>query len=229
MTDISINPNIYCNYGNIKISYCIFRNVDVLNTPPRMKKVARSVERDIREHLSSESWEKQLNIDTWMKLFNNMGLMEIEERPASVQLVERILSGKNIYKINNIVDAANITAAKYLVPVGVFNFDSITPPIKLRMALPGENMIPLFQEDPIEVNLKEIVYTDASGIFSRYSKDADRTKITDDTKNVFAVVDGTDEIDRGYLEEARSFLISLIKDTCGEQLHIELGYQEAKL
>jgi DNA/RNA-binding domain of Phe-tRNA-synthetase-like protein len=207
----TIDPSVISRYGAMKISYLHLENYVVSSTPPRIKKIARRVEQELRDSLRDSSGNETLR--SWQQLAGEMGLTDSEDLPAPHALVDSVLSGKTCPKINSVVDAANMTALKFLTPVGAFDADKLTPPIRLRIATEGESIIPIMGTCEIKCLPGEIVYADRYRVFSRYSRDADFSKITEDTRNVLCVVDGTPSITEEYLQETLAFLQSLLIET----------------
>ena len=123
-----IDPAVVKLYGDVKVSYLLITGFDVLPTPPRLKKVARKVEQEFRDQFKTPDDSDLLQ--SWKRLGRDMGLTDSDDFPAPRALVETILLGRNIPKINCVVDAANITAIKYQTPVGVFDADKLVSPIK---------------------------------------------------------------------------------------------------
>lgn len=220
MKTIKIEKEVLNKFGCIKIAYLLIEGVNIEKTPPREKKIARKIESEIREEFRNKNFEDESNINTWISFSNKMGNFEEEFYPAHIGLVQRILSGRDIPKINNIVDAGNIISAKYKCPVGIFDSDKISDKISLKISDGNELYIPILSENEVKIATGEVIYSDGVGVFSRYSKDADRTKVTDNTKNLLCVIDGTDLISAEYILAARDELLSLIKEVCVSELKI---------
>lgn len=229
MKTFSIDSKVAEKFGSIKVGYMFIDNIAVIKTPPREKKLARQVEATIRERLQSKNLLEETKILEWTALANKMGISEEDELPANIGLLKSINSGRDIPKINCVVDAANIIAAKFCCPVGVFDANALHSEITLRIATAGENYLPLLGDKNIEVHEGEIVYSDSQGIFSRYCKDADRSKVTEQTTSLFCVVDGTNETPAEYVEQVRNELSDLLKEVCGQSISIVSGLAIANM
>lgn len=223
---IRIHPMVSEKFGNIKIAYIIGRRLTVVSTPPREKKLARAIENEIRNIYTTKSFENDIITRSWMELSKtiNLGPNEI---PSQIKLIRGIISGKNIPKINCIVDAGNIVAAKYRVPVGVFDLDQIVGEISLRLAEEGETIQPIGSKIDQVLKTFEIVYSDAKGVFSRYSTDCERTKVTTETKHVFAVIDGTPDTPLDHMKMAQLELSNILEDVCNGASTFENGITSA--
>lgn len=224
---ISISDELKDRFPGIKVAFLLLRNAKVVSTPPRQKKRARLIENELRTSFDEASIQDEPSIASWIELYRIMGLDVSSVRPAQLELALNVLRGKNIPKINAMVDAANMLAITSKSPVGAFDLDRLAGPVALRLSASGEIYVPLFCSEPEAIPPNEIVYADAEGVFSRYSKDADRTKITSDTRNVLFVIDGTPLIEKQFLLTALNDLSELLVDVAGKNVDIETGYVEA--
>lgn len=198
------------SYPGVKVYYQVFQNVSVLTGSSKIDQVIGQVESELRSKYTLDSITENPEIKYWTSLYAKMGVDVRKHKPACLSIAERILRGRNIPRINSLVDIANLVMAKHLHPVGAFDFDQIRGNILLRLSEPGERYVALFEKEPTSVPPGEIVYADADGIFSRYSKDADRTKITSNTIRVLYVVDGTPQTENSMLETAARYLSELV-------------------
>ena len=145
-------------------------------------------------------------ITAYQQFFKHMDLDFKNNPPAVQNLISRCLAKGFFPTINPIVDAANVTSVKNLLPLAVFDRDGIDGNLKFTFAELGEDFTPIkgFKE-PIR-NEKLMVLRDNSKVVSiSCYRDSDFTKITDKTKNLIVlsiVVDGVDEkeIDKTILE-----------------------------
>lgn len=220
MKNVTIVPEIGIKFGKIKIGYLFVENIQINSTPPREKKIAREVESKLREEFANAQIDCDEMINKWISYSKMMGITNDNEYPAHIGLIKSILRSRNIPKINNAVDAANIIAAKYRCPVGVFDANEIISDISLRLANTDEYYIPLLSNEKVKIPEGEVVYSDAAGIFSRYCKDADRTKISENTTSLFCVVDGINDTTISHVENARNELESILKEVGGNNISI---------
>ena len=224
MREVIISSDVSRKFPGIKIAYLYVYDVKTGETSHALETIKREVEKEVRDKFTFSNLLEDKNIGSWNRLFSQSGLDTKIVQPAQEALVRRILRGKSIPRINNIVDCANIIAAKCGVPCGAFDLDKIEGNIVLRLAMEGESILPLFEDKYETVPVGEIVYADDVRIFSRYSKDSDITKITSATINVFFVIDGTAEVDETEIKTYRDFLADLVKKACDGIPTMEEGY-----
>ena len=116
-------------------------------------------------------------------------------RSSVEAFARRILKGHHISCINPIVDIYNSISIKYLLPFGGEDLDCITGNMILTKAKGSENFIALGENENKPPKQGEVVYMDAEGVVVRgwLWREADRTKITEDTTNVLLYTELIDE------------------------------------
>lgn len=226
--NIKIDPKIAEIHGSVKIAYLVISGIVVSKTPPREKKIARIIEAELRSQFNEIDFTSDFYIKEWLAFASQMRIEKPELLPAQIGLIKNILLGRDIPKINNVVDAGNIIAAKFRCPVGIFDLSTLGKDVTLRKAGAGERYTPMFELESTELLQGEVVYADEMGIFSRYSKDSDRTKITELTDTILCVIDGTNGIFSEHLLNARTELAQLLKEVAGDDLKIESDLVIAK-
>ena len=208
---ITIQKELLDKFQYIKVGFIIASSIEVSNTPPRIKKIARRQESIIREYFSEPSTRENRILQSWKKFCKNMKYSKNIE-PANCATIENIVLGNQIPKINSIVDVANIGMLKSFLPIGVFDLSEIVGSVKLSFSKTNDEYIPLCETHSVTIPKNEIIYRDEKGVFSRYNKDADRTKITENTSEVLFVVDGIGTSSNDKIMEALNGLESLLLD-----------------
>ncbi len=218
-TSVRIASDVRDTYGDVNLAYLVFSDFRVGSTPPRLKKIARRVEEELRSSAGEEGLGERLV--SWEKLARRMGLTDIDDLPAPRALVHSVLKGNTIPKINFVVDSANVTALKFRTPVGAFDLGKLRgtdcPPPRGRRR--GDNADRGEQARRLRARGDRVC--GPRRLFSRYSRDADFSKITDETTTVLCVVDGTPEIDPAVLLEGGAYLRDLIVDVAGPNMKVE--------
>ena len=129
--------------------------------------------------------------------------------PAVENLYVRgILQGK-FPTISNVVDACNLVSVRTLIPIGVFDGDQIVGDVTLRLAVAGDEFIPIGKNKPIAIDENTPVLEDAERIISCIGvRDSNETKITKHTQNLLIFSWGNANVPRdvvcGALESAAS-------------------------
>jgi DNA/RNA-binding domain of Phe-tRNA-synthetase-like protein len=119
-------------------------------------------------------------------LYRAFGIDPTHTRPSSEALLRRVLQGKGLPRILNAVDLCNLCALRFLLPIGLYDAASVTPPVTLRRGGPGESY-PGIRKD--EVNLEgRPVLADAQGPFGNPTSDSLRTSVGSSTGALVMVI-----------------------------------------
>lgn len=218
---VAVSTSVAELYGPVKVGWAVARNVSVTSTPSRQRKAARRLEATVRESWQAGGVPEEFT--RWEAFATRMGLCDEPILPAPIILVRRVLAGGSIPRINNIVDAGNMSALSFSCPVGVFDVDRLQGPVRLRPPEPGEAMRPISSMDEVGLEPGELVYADSTQVFSRYSRDCDLTKVTPATTQVLCFVDGTPETPVEHVQEALRYLIALVHDVGGPSVGVDCG------
>jgi len=116
------------------------------------------------------------------------------------------------------VSLYNTISLRHILPVGGEDLDKIVGDVLLTRAGNDESAVFLLGEKEARApRAGEIIYKDEVGaICRRWNwKEADRTKLTQDTKNAFLVIETLPPVTRDTVETAIRELADLVKQYCG--------------
>lgn len=157
-------------------------------------------------------------IAPWREAYRKFGAKP-KDYPSSIEnIARRVLNGAKIGHINNLVSLYNTISLRHLLPVGGEDLDRISGDVRLMRAGDDEPAILLLGEkEPRAPKAGEVIYTDDVGaICRRWNwKEADRTKLTHETRNAFLVIEALPPVARGTVEAAISELADLVRRFCG--------------
>lgn len=117
-------------------------------------------------------------------------------KPASEYLVRTALSEEGFPKINNAVDINNFLSLKSALPMSLFDSDLCTNKIKIEHAPKNSKYIfNLSGQEMVLTDLLCVCEENEGGLIpiGNPVKDSLRTKITENTKNLFAVIYATED------------------------------------
>jgi len=133
-------------------------------------------------------------------------------RPSSEALTRRVLAGKPIKSVNNVVDCGNLVSLMTGVPVGCYDAAWLKGnDIIFRVGTPGE----IYQGIGCgDINLECLpVLADKEGAFGTPFSDSARTAISKNTRNLKLVIYGFN-IDLAHVEAASEIADTLISRFC---------------
>ena len=71
-------------------------------------------------------------------LYKSFGMEPTRHRPSSEALLRRVLQGKGLYRLGNLVDTCNLASLSFLLPIGMYDLDRVRGDVELRTGGPDE-------------------------------------------------------------------------------------------
>jgi len=187
---------------------------DVVNTPfcePLWQEI-HTLEERFRRELTTESLKTLPGIAATRRVYRACGKDPSRYRPASEQLIRRMLQGKALYQIDTLVDLVNLASIAYGYSIGGFDAGKIVgDTLTLGIGREGE---------PYEgigrgmLNIAGLpVYRDALGGVGTPTSDNERTKMTLSTTRLLVLINGYDGNRENVLANAR-FIQGLLCKYC---------------
>jgi DNA/RNA-binding domain of Phe-tRNA-synthetase-like protein len=107
-------------------------------------------------------------------------------RGSAEALLRRVLAGKGLPRINNVVDVINFVSVESRLPVGLYDLAHVEGDILFRAGRAGETYKGIGKYD---LNLEGLpVFCDALGPHGSPTSDSERTMVTLATKQVIAII-----------------------------------------
>ena len=165
-----------------------------------------------RKELTTETLKQLPGIQATRKVYKACGKDPSRYRPASEQLIRRMLQGKELYQIDSLVDLVNLASIVYGYSIGGFDADKIVgDTLTLGIGREGE---------PYEgigrgmLNIAGLpVYRDAQGGVGTPTSDNERTKMTLQTTHLVVLINGYDG-NRERVAANAQFIQDLIRKYC---------------
>jgi DNA/RNA-binding domain of Phe-tRNA-synthetase-like protein len=156
------------------------------------------------------------------QLYHAIGIDPTKLRPSSEGLLRRALQGKNLYRINSLVDTINYCSLSYLLPVGLYDLDYVQgESINLRKGGPGESFDGIRKES---VHLEgRYGLFDSAGPFGSPTSDSDRTRIREQTSRALVVIFAPYEISEEVLDGHAQFTADQVSRFGGGQPDTRMG------
>ena len=190
---------------------------DVVNTPycEGLWEEIHALGEQYKATLTTESLKEMSGIAATRRVYKACGKDPSRYRPASEQLIRRMLQGKELYQIDTLVDLINLASIRFGYSIGGFDASKfVGDTLTLGIGRAGE---------PYEgigrgmLNIEGLpVYRDALGGVGTPTSDNERTKITIDTRHLVVLINGYD----GNEEQVRAnaeFILDLVRRYCQTQ------------
>ena len=96
---------------------------DVVNTPycEGLWEEIRALGEQYKATLTTESWKEMSGIAATRRVYKACGKDPSRYRPASEQLIRRMLQGKELYQIDTLVDLINLASIRFGYSIGGFD------------------------------------------------------------------------------------------------------------
>jgi len=215
--NFKIDKKIFEQYPDVLLGVAVLHNIDNKGEGEGISQSLREAEKEAVEKVCSVPIVEHPNIVSWREAYRKFGAKP-KDYPSSIEnLIRRILKGEQVRHINKLVDIYNVISLRHLVPVGGEDTDKIKGDVLLTFA--GENEQEIFllgEKEARPPYVNEVIYKDENGaICRRWNwKEADRTKLTEDTKNAFMVIEGLPPVGREQIQAALSELSEMLKKHC---------------
>ena len=216
VTMIALEKSLAARYPDLRVLGLTVSGVIVSRESDDLERLKRELAVRIREEYDLEALKDDKTMRSYRDFFWHLGIDPTKIRPASEALIRRVLQGKDIPTINTAVDAYNRASIRHGVAIGSFDRDRFEGDLTVRWASSGEEFLGIGMEEPRTLGGKEIVISDREKLvaISPY-RDADSTKVTTATKNMFSLMCGVPGIQMSTLREAAETTRAYITEFCG--------------
>jgi DNA/RNA-binding domain of Phe-tRNA-synthetase-like protein len=119
-------------------------------------------------------------------MFQAWGVDPSRYRPSSEALLRRVVQGKGLYRVSNVVDLNNLGSIETGWSYGSYDLAAITPPVALRPGCEGEAYEGIGKRTWHLA--RRPVLADAAGPFGSPISDSTRTMVTEATRSVLTVI-----------------------------------------
>lgn len=186
--------------AGVRLGVVVARGVTVAQASGELEReiaaLCERLQRDIRlEQLAGREAVQQVRT-----MFRGWGVDPTHSRPSGEQLLRRVLQGKGLYRVSNVVDLNNLSSCETGWPWGSFDLDRLRPPLEFRHGRAGESYLAIGKEVwPVE---GKPVVCDAEGPFGGPIRDSQRTMVTQETRNLLTMIFAPASVPMAALERA---------------------------
>ncbi|MFH1444161.1 MAG: phenylalanine--tRNA ligase beta subunit-related protein [Candidatus Peregrinibacteria bacterium] len=210
-----ISPSVLNLLPTLRVGVLCVKGASNNKAHPQVETLLRDAETGLRARLTDETYKEHPHIVQFFEAHRAFGNNPKRYAPSHFALAKRVLKGGALPSINTLVDLYNVLSLRHLLPVGGEDLDHCSGDIVLDRATGSEAFVELggTQDDPPASG--EVVYKDDEGVICRKMnwREADRTKLTQQTTNAVLVIESLDVSDPlpVILEE----LEALVAQYCG--------------
>ncbi|MFK8007348.1 MAG: B3/4 domain-containing protein [Saprospiraceae bacterium] len=206
MIPISISPEVKSKCPQLQLG-CIQCNLIVTNEYSALLDLIQKELTDLQNQLSVEEISKIPSIQSSRMGYKSLGKDPARYRLSAEALLRRVVKGKGLYQVNNVVDLLNLTSVKSGFSIGGYDVEKIEGDIQLSIGKANE---PYEAIGRGKLNIEFLpTFRDQEGPFGSPTSDSIRTMVTPKTQQFLMPIFnfGGDK----NLEEVMSDAISLLE------------------
>ncbi|MBP7708670.1 hypothetical protein KA107_03215 [Candidatus Pacearchaeota archaeon] len=198
----------------LMIGYAVIDGVNVSKTNDLLSGEIAQLIKEVRtKYPSRTAMYNSLPIKEMRELFRKNGIDPSKYAPSAEALLKRILDGKDLYRINNVVECNNLGSMRFELPMGVYNLANLVGGVTFRFGEANDFMDTMAKG---KMNMKDIILTsDSEKLFGSPISDSPFAMINPDVKNVLLLVYGTNSFGRDNMVSAVKYTAGKIAEHAG--------------
>ncbi|HKN74763.1 MAG TPA: phenylalanine--tRNA ligase beta subunit-related protein [Candidatus Acidoferrum sp.] len=196
MPRVTIDAELKAKCSRVALA-CVTAEVEAGATPGGLDQELRVCEEKILKLAEPKAVLESAAILATRAGYKALGKDPARYRGSAEALLRRVIAGKGLPRINNVVDVINVVSVESRLPVGLYDLAHVQGDIVFRPGRAGETYKGIGKYD---LNLEGLpVFCDAIGPHGSPTSDSERTMVTLATKQVIAIIisfGGADGLER---------------------------------
>ena len=165
---------------------CVEAVVVTLASPVTLAASLRACEEHFRKSLDGRAVLEAPAILATRAGYKALGKDPARYRGSAEALLRRLIAGKGLPRINNVVDVINLVSVESRLPIGLYDLANVEGPIEFRAGRASETYKGIGKYD---LNLENLpLFADARGPHGSATSDSERTMVTAATTRVLAIL-----------------------------------------
>ena len=185
MPRVTIDAELKAKCPRVALA-CVAAEVETGATPDGLDQELRVCEEKILKLAEPKAVLEAGAILATRAGYKALGKDPARYRGSAEALLRRVIAGKGLPRINNVVDVINLVSVESRLPVGLYDWAHVQGDVVFRAGRAGETYKGIGKYD---LNLEGLpVFCDAVGPHGSPTSDSERTMVTLATKQVIAVI-----------------------------------------
>ena len=160
--------------------------VQVTDHDPALWKEIAKLTAKVRADLVTEQVKDLPTVAGLREMYRRLGANPNRYRGSAEALLRRVTQGKDLYRVNTVVDINNLTSLSVRHPVGTYDLDCLSGPVTFRPGLPEEFYAGIGKG---KIRLRGTpVFVDEQGPFGSPTSDSQRAMIRSTTTRIATVI-----------------------------------------
>lgn len=176
-----------------------------------IQQILAQANQDATKFFGAEVFSENPAVAIWRDAYRKFKTKK-GSRSSIENLLKRVDKGNEVGSINPLVDIYNAVSLTYALPVGGEDLDTFIGDMRLTHADGGEDFTPIGDDEPDNALPGEVVYKDEVGAVCRgwNWRDGQRTMLTNDSTNVFLIIESVDQTQSVAVDGAAAMLQELL-------------------
>jgi DNA/RNA-binding domain of Phe-tRNA-synthetase-like protein len=200
MANVSMDAELKAKCPRVALA-CLIAGVETVATPEGLDQELVTCEEKILKLAEPKAVLESAAIMATRAAYKALGKDPARYRGSAEALLRRVIAGKGLPRINNVVDVINYVSVESRLPVGLYDLAQVQGDIVFRAGRAGETYKGIGKYD---LNLEGLpVFSDALGPHGSPTSDSERTMVTEATEQVIAIIisfGGADPLQRWGLQ-----------------------------
>lgn len=184
MIEISIAENIRTLCSSLRLGL-IQMEVSISASNEQLKAFIHSRSDLLLHQLNKSALKDRPAISAARNAYKNFGKDPSRYRLSAEALSRRVINGKGLYQVNNVVDLLNVISISSGCSIGGYDTNNIQGHVSLKLGSEIENYEAIGR-GTFNIHKLPVLY-DEIGPFGNPSSDSERTKVTNNTKRFLMV------------------------------------------
>jgi DNA/RNA-binding domain of Phe-tRNA-synthetase-like protein len=215
---LNLAPPFLALFPDALVGVAVVRGIDNHGEDAQLTARLKTAADGIPERVGAAPLTEHPRVAVWREAYRRFGAKP-KDHPSSIEnLLRRAARGQTPSHINRLVDLYNAVSLEALLPAGAEDLAAIDGDVELTVAGEAEPPVRLLGEPEARPpKAGEVIYRDRQGaICRRWNwKEADRTKITEATRDAIVVVEGLPPIARADIEAALEGIARAVRERFG--------------
>ncbi len=218
MSKFIVDSSFWNLFPEGKIGVVLLKNLDNNKEVAELRGILRKANQEAEKYLVKGVFSENPVVAVYRNAYQQFKTKK-GVRCSIEALLKRVEKDNPVTSINPLVDIYNAASLTYGVPVGAEDLDTFVGDLKLTITDGGDEFFLIGEEENSPTLPGELCYKDDKGAVCRCFnwRDGARTMVTDDTTNVFCVIECVEPWQIQSMEGA----LEMIKDLSDKHLDTE--------
>ncbi|MDJ0652093.1 MAG: lysine--tRNA ligase [Simkaniaceae bacterium] len=217
--DFYIEPSVIKKHPHLKIGVLLARGIKNQGNRDEILQLIATTSEAVKKRYAGQDITQDPKILDWREAYKSFGYKPSSYRCSAEALMRRVMGSKELPSINPVVNLYQLISIKYVLPTGANDLDKISGTLRLAMAQGNEHFIALGSLGEEIAKKGEIIYRDDREVLCKAWnwRASDTSKMTEESQNVFLVIEGLEHTKPGEMTQALHELKTLLHRYCGGQ------------